>query len=204
MKAGRIFPIWFLVVFAAGCGILPGARTTERNLPDVNMQQAAEKADVIMQQTLSGVEPELQWNHGPSNDRICTDFKNDSLGTGSVRRRVAVMTVVSDARRGSLLGVVERNWKARGFKITGVDADKDLPAIYAASPEDFRMSVAVGGGGQFFFSITTPCFTESAVSDPATEPNTPQREGDYPQRPDVHDDFWSSGAPLSASSSSAP
>ncbi|WP_326611585.1 hypothetical protein OG949_20715 [Streptomyces scopuliridis] len=169
----------------------------------MNMQQAAEKADAIMRTTLDGVAPTLRWNHGPSNDRICTDSKNDSLGSGSVRRRIAVMTVVSDERRGSLLGVVERNWKARGFEITSVDANKELPAIYAVSPDGFRMSVAVGGGGQFFFSITTPCFAESAVPDPATEPNTPQRAGDYPQPPDVHDDFWSSKAPLSTSSSSA-
>ncbi|MYZ36500.1 MULTISPECIES: hypothetical protein [unclassified Streptomyces] len=161
------------------------------------MQQAAEKADAIMLETVSGIRPELRWNHGPSNDRICTGFKDESPGTGSVKRRIAVMTVVSEERRGSLLGVVERNWKARGYEITSVDADKDLPAIYAASPENFRMSVAVGGEGQFFFSITTPCFTESAVPDPATEPNSPQRAGEYPTRPDVYDDFWSSGGGVS-------
>ncbi|MFE4912598.1 hypothetical protein ACFRCX_13780 [Streptomyces sp. NPDC056652] len=167
------------------------------------MQLAAERADAMMRKTLDGVAPKLRWIHGPSNDRICTDSKNDSLGSGSVRRRVAVTTVVSEERRGSLLGVVERNWKARGFRITSVDADKELPAIYALSPDGYRMSVAVGGEGQFFFSITTPCFTESAVPDPAVEPNTPQRAGDYPPRPDVHDDFWSSNAPLPTSSSSA-
>ncbi|MGW6741920.1 hypothetical protein ACWGDX_14545 [Streptomyces sp. NPDC055025] len=164
------------------------------------MQQAAEKADAIMHETVSGIRPELRWNHGPSNDHICSGLKDELPGRGSVKRRIAVMTVVSEERRGNLLGVVERNWKARGYEITSVDADKDLPAIYAASPENFRMSVAVGGEGQFFFSITTPCFTESAVPDPATEPNTPQRAGEYPARPDVYDDFWSSTGGLSASS----
>nr|WSZ96981.1 hypothetical protein OH820_16075 [Streptomyces sp. NBC_00857] len=204
MKAARLSPIFFLAFLSTGCGLLSGGSTPESDKSSVNMQQAAEKADLIMQQTLSNVAPKLRWNHGPSNDRICTDSNNDSLGTGSVRRRVAVLTVVSNERRGNLLGVVERNWRARGFEITSVDTDKDLPAIYAASPEDFRMSVAVGGEGQFFFSITTPCFTESEVTDPAPEPNTPQRTGDYPQRPDVHDDFWSSKAPLPAASPSTP
>ncbi|WP_329385736.1 hypothetical protein [Streptomyces sp. NBC_01716] len=105
------------------------------------------------------------------------------------------MTVVSKQRRGSLLGVVERDWQSRGYEITSVDTDEDLPAIYASSPEGFRMSVAVAGEGQFFFSITTPCFAESDVAEPRTRPNTPHREGVYPQRPDVHDDFWSAVTP---------
>ncbi|WP_330175000.1 hypothetical protein OG875_16595 [Streptomyces sp. NBC_01498] len=116
-------------------------------------------------------------------------------GTGSVKRRIAVMTVVSRERRGSLLGVVERNWKARGYQVTGVRASEELPAMYASTPDGFRMRIAVAGEGQFFFSITTPCFAKSDVADPLTRPNTPQREGGYPQRPDVRDDFWSVDAP---------
>ncbi|MFD9867666.1 hypothetical protein ACFXI8_16155 [Streptomyces niveus] len=141
------------------------------------------------------MEPRLRWNHGPSIDKVCADFKKDALGTGSVRRRVAIMTIVSEQRRGSLLGVVERAWKSRGYEITSVDTDPELPAIYAATPEGFRMSVAVAGEGQFFFSITTPCFAESDVADPKTQPNTPHREDGYPQRPDIHDDFWSAPSP---------
>ncbi|WP_327235846.1 hypothetical protein OG349_19685 [Streptomyces sp. NBC_01317] len=204
MKAARTLTTLLLLISAMGCDSPAEMGTSERNPADVNMKQAAEKADAIMQQTLSGVTPELRWNHGPSNDHICTDFKNDSLGSGSVRRRIAVMTVVSTERRGSLLGVVERNWKARGYKITSVDADVDLPAIYAATDEGFKMSVAVGGQGQFFLSITTPCFTQSPVPAPAPEPNTPHRTGGYPQPPDVHDHFWSSRDPLPASSPSTP
>ncbi|MEU3184726.1 LppA family lipoprotein [Streptomyces sp. NPDC006923] len=189
---------------ASGCSLLSETSHLERNPSGVNMQQAAEKADAIMQETLSDISPELRWMHGPSNDRMCTDRKSDSTGTGSVRRRVAVTTLVSEERRGNLLGVVERNWKARGFEITSVDADKDLPAIYAVSPEDFGVSVAAGGGGQIFFSVTTPCFAESEVSAPATGPNSAQRSDEYPPRPDVHDDFWSSSGPLPTSSPSAP
>lgn len=189
-------PICVLLLLAvAGCGLNSGANTPEGKQSDMNMQEAAEKADSIVQQTIDSVKPKLRWNHGPSIDKVCTDFKKDTLGTGSVRRRVAIMTIVSEQRRGSLLGVVERGWKSRGYEITSVDTDRDLPAIYAATPEGFRMSVAVAGEGQFFFSVTTPCFTESDVADPKTRPNTPHREGGYPQRPDVHDDFWSAATP---------
>lgn len=184
-----------LLIAVAGCGLTSGVNPPEGKRSDMNMQEAAERADAIVQQTLDSVRPKLRWNHGPSNDQLCTDFKNDSLGTGSVKRRVAIMTVVSKQRRGSLLGVVERAWKSRGYEITSVDTDKQLPAIYASTPEGFRMSVAVAGEGQFFFSITTPCFTKSDVADPRTKPNTPHRDGGYPQRPDVHDDFWSATTP---------
>ncbi|MFE2499673.1 hypothetical protein ACFXKX_06560 [Streptomyces scopuliridis] len=199
----RLASIAISLALATGCSAPSDTGHPEGKASDMDMRRAAEEADVIMQRTLSGVKPELRWNHGPSNDKICTDVKNDSSGTGSVKRRIAIMTIVSKERRGNLLGVVERDWTARGYRITSVRASGEVPAIYAATPDDFRMRVAVGGQGQFFFSITTPCFAESAVSDPVTEPNTPQRAGDYPQPPDVHDDFWSSRAPLPTSSSSA-
>ncbi|MFD7226482.1 hypothetical protein ACFV9P_36590 [Streptomyces sp. NPDC059892] len=203
MTSLRLVPIAIILTLATGCSATSGIGHPEGNTSDMDMRRAAEEADAIMQRTLSGVKPELRWNHGPSNDKSCVNGNNDSSGTGSVKRRIAIMTVVSKERRGNLLGVVERDWNARGYRITSVRASSEVPAIYAATPEDFRMRVAVGGEGQFFFSITTPCFTESAVPDPAVEPNTPQRAGDYPPRPDVHDEFWSSNAPLPTSSSSA-
>ncbi|MFE1962890.1 hypothetical protein [Streptomyces sp. NPDC059479] len=193
----RLLFALFVLAMAAGCGTRADTYAPEGKTSDMNMRQAAAKADAIMQRTLSAIRPELRWNHGPSNHRICTDSKNDSLGAGSVKRRIAVMTIVSKERRGSLLGVVERDWTARGYRITSVRASGEVPAMYASTPDDFRIRVAVGGEGQFFFSITTPCFTESAVPDPATEPNTPQRAGEYPTRPDVYDDFWSSGGGVS-------
>ncbi|MGP9019552.1 hypothetical protein ACT1U9_14215 [Streptomyces sp. BR1] len=191
----RVFAGLLVLAVTTGCSPLSDKTTPEKKRSNMDMQQAAEHADAITQQTLADITPELRWNHGPSSDSSCTDATNSSLGTGSVNRRIAVMTIVSKERRGNLLGLVERDWKSRGFRITSVDADEDLPAIYAVTPENFRMSVAVGGEGQFFFSITTPCFPESQVSEPTSKPNTHHREGAYPQRPDIHDDFWSTPTP---------
>lgn len=186
-SAGTLLLVWL----AAGCAVPFGGGSDERKALGVDMQEAAVQADSIMLKTLNGVRPELLWNHGPSIDSRCGDMP----GTGSVKRRIAVMTVVSKERRGSLLGVVERDWKSRGYQVTSVRASEELPAMYASTPEGFRMRVAVAGQGQFFFSITTPCFAESDVADPRTPPNTPHREGGYPQRPDVRDDFWSAPSP---------
>ncbi|MFC8825105.1 hypothetical protein ACFT9I_07060 [Streptomyces sp. NPDC057137] len=191
MRTLRSAGILLLLWLAAGCTSPLGGASEEKKALGMDMQEAAVQADSIMLKTLNGVRPELRWNHGPSIDSRC----GDAPDTGSVKRRIAVMTIVSKERRGSLLGVVERNWKGRGYQVTSVRASEELPAMYASTPDGFRMRIAVAGEGQFFFSITTPCFTESDVADPKTRPNTPHREGGYPQRPDIHDDFWSAPTP---------
>ncbi|PKV86945.1 hypothetical protein [Streptomyces sp. TLI_146] len=186
MKSRRPAVIVLALLATTGCG-LTGTDPAERNGSKVNMQQAADKADTLLQETLSAVTPGLHWVHEASSDSGCPGRKN----TGSVTRGISIMTVVSEQRRGALLGVIERNWKSRGFKITGVNQDKELPAIYASTPDDFRMDVVVGYAGQFHLSVATPCFTESPVAAPTPAPNTAPRQGDFPWRPDMHDPFWS-------------
>ncbi|GGP95555.1 hypothetical protein [Streptomyces melanogenes] len=157
----------------------------------MNMQQGAEQADGILQQTLGAIEPPLRWSHGPSTHSSCGDDPNAPENTGSVDRIIQIRTIVSEERRGSLLGVVERAWKARGYRITNVNTSKRFPAINASTPDNFQVEVSVGGEGQFFFSVTTPCFTMSDVADPTAQPNAAPREGEFPWRPDTHDAFWS-------------
>ncbi|MFD9565057.1 hypothetical protein [Streptomyces sp. NPDC059994] len=158
----------------------------------MDMMQGAEKADAILQQTLSDITPPLRWNHGPSNDIACSNILGKGTGTGTVKRRIAILTKVSAERRGSLLGTVERSWKARGYKITSVNPSRDMPAIDATTPDEFSVSVQVGATGQFIFSAGTPCLTQTDnIPDPTTTPNTPQRDVPYPAPADIHDDFWS-------------
>ncbi|WP_344077783.1 hypothetical protein [Streptomyces crystallinus] len=162
----------------------------------MDMQQGADRADAILQQTLSGITPALRWNHGPSIDRICADGKGEGTGTGTVTRRIVILTKVSAERRGNLLGVIERDWKSRGFKIINVNSDKDMPAMDAATPDRFQVSVEVGATGQFGFTIGTPCLAKTnGVTNPTTTPNTPQRDVPFPPRDDIHDDFWSAVTP---------
>lgn len=159
------------------------------------MQQGAEKADGILEQTLAGITPPLTWNHGPSTSRGCTTANNSETGTGTATRRIEILTAVSEERRGNLLGVIERRWRALGYKITRVNPSKQMPAVFASTQDDFRLSVSVGDTGQFIFTVTTPCFEDSPVSAPGTKPNSPPQEGLYPHRPDIHDDFWSATTP---------
>ncbi|RYJ24696.1 hypothetical protein CU044_4607 [Streptomyces sp. L-9-10] len=162
----------------------------------ISLQKAAEKADAIMLSTMSSVQPALNWVHDGSTDGGCGEYTIDGKKTGSVTRRTAVMTIVSEARRGSLLGVVERHWKKQGYTITSMNTSKEFPAINASTPEDFRMSVLVGGKGQFFFSVVTPCFIESEVAPPKTEANGTPFDGPKVPDPSVPSDFWSATTPI--------
>ncbi|MFG2337299.1 hypothetical protein [Streptomyces yangpuensis] len=163
----------------------------------MNMQQGAERADAILQETLAAVRPELKWNHGPGGSAGCTKgVAGAATGTGASDRLIAIMTVVSEERRGALLGLIERAWKDRGYKIKSVNANQKAPSIHAETQDGYALTVKVGGQGQFFFTAATPCLTDSDVMEPATKPNTPQRKGPFPQRPDEHDEFWSATTPV--------
>lgn len=149
------------------------------------MQDAADHADGIMNAVLKEIDPEVQWAHGPTTTGGC-----------DVTRRRTVMTIVSDERRGSFLGVVDRFWKQSGYRIKGINNNASSPAIYAQTKDGFGVSLIFGGKGQAFFEVDSPCVEKSEVAESTTPPNGPAYEGVYPlPRPNVHSDFWSAGAP---------
>ncbi|MFE4370150.1 hypothetical protein ACFRMN_18295 [Streptomyces sp. NPDC056835] len=198
MKLLRIVLVAALAIGMAGCSSpdTSGAQGKEKDVVSkISLQEAAEKADAIMLDTMTSVRPTLNWVHDASTASGCGDYTIDGKETGAVTRRAAVMTIVAEARRGSLLGVVERHWKEQGYTITSVDSDKEFPAIDARTAENFQVSVAVGDKGQFFFDVVTPCFIDSEVASPKTKANgTPFEGADVPY-PSVHSDFWSANTP---------
>ncbi|WUQ25277.1 hypothetical protein OG446_20160 [Streptomyces sp. NBC_00236] len=150
----------------------------------MNMQDAADRADGILDAVLAEVKPAVHWAHGPTSSGSC-----------DVSRMRVVMTIVSEHRRGSLLGVVDRFWRKSGYRIKAINKDVDVPAIYAQTKDGFGVSLSVGGQGQAFFEVDSPCVEESDVAESTAAPNGPSYEGVYPlPRPNVHSDFWSTGA----------
>ncbi|RNL71188.1 hypothetical protein EBF04_09225 [Streptomyces sp. I6] len=190
------------VTVVSGCGLIGGGDSAPKErTQSMNMQEAGERAEQMLDGIFGAIKPSVETERGPSSDSICTDFKNDSTGTGSITRRRYVMTIISDERRGSFLGVVERRWTKDGYKITSVREDKEMPAIFATSPEGFRVSLQVGYKGQAVISVTSPCVTESAVTEPPREPidpGSPAAEG----LPYVRSDFWSAETPAPSPSAS--
>ncbi|WP_262376001.1 hypothetical protein [Streptomyces sp. sk2.1] len=163
------------------------------------MQQAAEKADELIGDTLSSVRPPLEWTHDESDSGMCADAPE----LGDVTRRAVVMTQVSEGRRGSLLGIIERAWKRSGYTITKVNPDKDFPAVYADAGDGvLKMGLTVGYKGQFFLEVQTACVDRSKVSQPSTPGSGTDYRGKDVPTPDVRSDFWSSDTPIPSSSPS--
>lgn len=203
MRAVRTALAAVLAMTVTGCGFVgmsDDGGSEKGKVSKVSLQVAAEEADGIMLATVTSVKPELNWVHYAPTDEGCDSYTIDGKATGSATRRVAVMTIVSQERRGSLLGVIERHWKGEGYKITGVNRSKIFPAIYASTPEDFRLVAKVGKKGQFFFGITTPCFILSKVEDPKTTPNGTPFEGSVVPDPYVRSDFWSATTSIPSTS----
>ncbi|MFC9856685.1 MULTISPECIES: hypothetical protein [unclassified Streptomyces] len=150
---------------------------------DMNMQEAAEHSDGILDAVLKEIEPSVLWTHGPTTTGSC-----------SVTRRRTVMTIVSTERRGSLLGVVDRFWRRSGYRIKAINNDADVPAIFAQTQDGFGVSLIVADKGQVHFDVDTPCVTPSEVADSTSRATAPAYEGmEHIPRPNIRSDFWSAG-----------
>ncbi|MET7794674.1 hypothetical protein ABZV25_12945, partial [Micrococcus luteus] len=180
------------VVMLAGCGAAQNTAkqvSGERRGPAMNitMQQAAERADAMLDATLGAIEPEVHWTHSGT-----------STGSCDVSRSRTVMTIISKERRGNFLGVVQRFWEKSGYRIKSVNKSEKFPAIFAQSPDGFGISLVVGGAGQVAFEVDSPCAKPSKVADPTASPNGPDYNYPIP-RPNVRSDFWSATSPISSS-----
>ncbi|MFD0343079.1 hypothetical protein ACFVH0_31110 [Streptomyces sp. NPDC127117] len=156
----------------------------QKKATSVTMQEAAERQDGMLDATMKAIAPALHWAHGATTTGNC-----------DVTRRRVVMTIVSEERRGNLLGMVQRSWEKRGYTIKSVNNSHKFPAIFAVTSDGFGISVSVGGEGQFTFSADSPCVKKSEVAAPSASPNGPDYNHPIP-RPNVNDPFWSSNEPI--------
>ncbi|MFB6702499.1 hypothetical protein [Streptomyces rubiginosohelvolus] len=167
----------------AGCGSEQGdgASAGKESGATMNMQEAAEQSDAMLDAVLKGIDPDVQWAHGPTTTRAC-----------GVTRRRTVMTIVSPERRQTFLDRAETFWRKNDYRIKAVNKDEKFPAVYAVTRSGFGVSVSFRGKGQAFLEADSPCVKESKVAAPTTEPNGPAYEDVYPlPRPHVRSDFWS-------------
>ncbi|MFJ2266039.1 hypothetical protein ACIOHO_06565 [Streptomyces sp. NPDC087849] len=175
----RILGVAVLVAGAlllTGCGA--SSDSTGREVK-MNMQEAAVRADEILDGTFAAIKPPVHWTHDESVEGGC-----------DVQRSRAVMTIISEERRGSFLGIIERYWESQGYKQLAVNNSKS-PAIYYRTPDGFNVRVLVGSNGQAFFEVATPCVNASKVSPPKAETVGPNYAGKDIPFPDVRSDFWS-------------
>ncbi|MFJ6698576.1 hypothetical protein ACIQM4_21225 [Streptomyces sp. NPDC091272] len=146
----------------------------------MNMQQAAERADSILDETFAAIKPPVNWTHGQSTEGSC-----------DVSRRRQVMTIISPERRGSFFGVVERHWKDQGYRHLSSNNSK-IPATYFETQDGFRVRLLVGLQGHASFEVATPCVEHSEVAPPRSKTVGPDYSDEFPlPLPNVRSDFWS-------------
>ncbi|MFF3782543.1 hypothetical protein [Streptomyces sp. NPDC001933] len=171
------------VLILTGCGA--SGDPAEREVK-MNMQDAAVRADEILDGTFAAIKPPVHWTHERPTEGNC-----------DVQRRRAVMTIISEERRGSFLGLIERYWESQGYEQLSVN-NSDMPAMYYRTPDKFNVRVLIGGAGQAFFEVSTPCVNPSKVSPPKAETVGPNYSGKMTPIPDVKSDFWSAKSPSSS------
>ncbi|MEV6396452.1 hypothetical protein AB0M39_17000 [Streptomyces sp. NPDC051907] len=142
------------------------------------MQEAAQRADDILDRTFGAIKPSVQWMHFETTSDKCT-----------VTRRRSVLTVITPERNGDFLGLVDRHWKGQGFEFVAASRDS-LSAFYETS-DGFSLHVIIGGRNQAHFEITTPCVKESKVSPSTSKPSGPEYTGQEIPPPSERSEFWS-------------
>lgn len=167
-EVGRLFPVVTATLVLAlalalsacgseegvsGGGSVQGAESGERGRMD--MQEAAERSDAMLDAVLGAIDPDVQWAHGPTTTRAC-----------GVTRRRAVMTVISADRRQAFLDRAEAFWRKSDYRIKAVNKDDVFPAVYAVTKAGFGVSVSFRGKGQAFLEADSPCVKESKVALP--------------------------------------
>lgn len=188
-----------IAILLSSCGDPPKTKPdsiAKDRVLTVNMQEAADQADALLDGTIKAIHPEVEWSYSTTTSQACTDWKGEATETGAVSRRRAVLTIISDERRGSFLGVVERHWKNSGYRIISVNESETFPAIYAETPEGFRIRLKFGYKGQAHFQASTPCAEQSEVAPPKSAIGGPEYTEEKPPLPNKHSDFWSARTPV--------
>jgi hypothetical protein len=179
----RIAVAAVLALLLAGCGTTGSASSSKESRSKMNLQEAADRADEILDEAFAAIKPPVEWTHRYSMPGDCY-----------VDRDRAVMSIISAERRGSFLGVLERHWKSKGYKLVATSPN-GLVAHFRTQ-DDFQLEVLIGPNGQAHLSVTTPCVAKSEVAQPTSEPNGKDYSKQELPAPNVKSPFWSSDTPL--------
>lgn len=201
----RLLGCALLVVALAACGTSGGQNGTERQgkkeqkeqkAPTMDMQQAGQRSEAILDGTLAAIRPPVKWAYGAPAEAACSTGLNEPTDTTTVTRSRNILTVVSEQRRGNLLGLVQRYWERQGFRVVSVNSDKDMPRIRARDADGFIVSLEVGSVGNVSVSAGLSCAENSAMTYPTGTPGHPGGPKAEELRPREHSAFWSSSESL--------
>lgn len=154
--------------------------------------QALRKATALLDDAMSEIEPKLQTRDDwPRTTELTAVADDHSLGGMCVTLDRYSMTKVARAKYGALLGVVERSWQKKGYRIGSVNPNQ--PAIFATAPDGSGIDLVFGGAGDIAFTATISPIPLIRDRDPFGTPG-PQptlSNGNPDFLPKIDDPFWS-------------
>ncbi|MFF3259261.1 hypothetical protein ACFYWO_08795 [Streptomyces sp. NPDC002932] len=182
--------VLLVVVVLAAC-----QGEAEPEEPAMDMQQAGQRSEAILDGTMAAIHPSVKWARGTPGESACSTGLNRPTGTTTVVRSRNILTVVSEQRRGELLEQVRRYWKQQGAQDFSVKSDKNMPWIRATTADGFSLSLQVGSIGNVFADAGLSCAEDSDMTYPPGTPGQPGGPKKEELTPREHSDFWSSGGP---------
>ncbi|MGW6914851.1 hypothetical protein ACWGB8_13710 [Kitasatospora sp. NPDC054939] len=182
---------------------VPDGPPAAASVPAVRVDQvaAAERCERLLQDTLRAVRPELAWQYGVQRTgaRLLApgQAQGAEIGVGAggvdgvhwyVGRSREIVTIVSGARRGMLLALVERHWRRHGHLVVGCDGDPECPRIAAATRDGYRLELAFGPLGSAELTAVSPGVARSPQ--PPEAPAAARAAADLAPVPQVRCPFW--------------
>ncbi|MEU4351627.1 hypothetical protein [Streptomyces sp. NPDC023838] len=172
-------------------GAQSGQTKSDERVRTMNMQQAGEGSENILDATLAAIQPPVKWAYGAPMQEACSTDLNEPTGKTTVTRSRNILTIVSPHRRGNLLGVVQRYWESAGFKVTSVRDDGSMPWLRASRADGFSVSLQVGSVGNVFLSASFACAEDSEMTYPTGTPGKPGGPRVEELKPRERSEFWS-------------
>ncbi|MFD0399463.1 hypothetical protein ACFVHI_15480 [Kitasatospora sp. NPDC127121] len=156
-------------------------------------EQAVQKLDALLDEALSGIQPPLRhWDGWPRSTEQSGGIDDHSKGYAIATRDRHIMTKVSKAKYTALMDMAERDWKAKGYKITSVNPNQ--PALFAAAPDGSSVAMLFGAAGNITLQASggghIPVIRDrDPFGTPTPDPVT--ANGNLDVIPTDDDPFWS-------------
>ncbi|NEC69070.1 hypothetical protein [Streptomyces sp. SID9727] len=157
----------------------------------MDMQQAGQRAEEILDATMAAIQPPVKWVRGATMESTCSTGLNEPTGTTTVMRGRNILTVISKHRRGELLAMIQQYWERQGFRDFDVHHDEKMPQIRATAADGLTVLLNVGNIGNVYIDAGYGCARDSEMTYPKGTPGQPGGPEEPERIPREHSSYWS-------------
>ncbi|MET8629921.1 hypothetical protein ABZW30_40425 [Kitasatospora sp. NPDC004669] len=157
----------------------------------VTADQALQRMDALLDESLADVQPALRyWDDNPDAvEQYAKGLDEHSLNYADADRRRHIMTRIAPAKYNTLLDMIERGWKAKGYTVTR-SASKP-PGSVASAPDGAGVGITFYASGIIDITahVSPVPVIHGAFGTPTPVPTMPN--GNPDDVPKYDDPFWS-------------